>query len=176
MIINSVDPYLAFVFYRVDTPTELLPTIMLQKEQDKMEILLMKLPEIGELVTTSRVLELCRHFTLDYLAARIEATPEKFKDWKFDGFSCLQDEALGLFTGCDWRDITYKCCLPHVLCYAYGEPGNDAERKHVDDTFRNGLVTKGGMKEWMAHSFFVGVRVGGAEAFRLSFSWGFARK
>jgi len=42
--------------------------------------------------------------------------------------------------------------------------------------FRNDLVTKGGVKEWMVHAFFVGVRVGGAEAFWPSFSWGFARK
>ena len=136
----------------------------------------MKLPEIGELVTPSRVLELCRHFTLDYLVARIEATPDKFKDWNFDGCSCLPDEVLGLFTGCDWRDITYKCCLPHDLCYAYGEPGNEAERKRVDDTLHCDLVNKAGMKMWMAHAFFAGVRVGGAEAFGLSFSWGFARK
>ena len=149
---------------------------MLQKEQDAKEFIYMELPEIGELVTTSRALELCKHFTLDYLVARIDATPEKFKDWKFDGCSCLPDEVLGLFTGCDWRDITYKCCLPHDLCYAYGEPGNEAERKRVDDTFRNDLVTRAGMKKWMAHAFFAGVRVGGAEAFGLSFSWGFARK
>jgi len=53
---------------------------------------------------------------------------------------------------------------------------NEAERKRVDDTFHNDLVTQAGMKKWMAHAFFAGVRVGGTEAFGLSFSWGFARK
>ena len=45
---------------------------MLQKEQETKEFIHMELPEIGELVTTSRALELCRHFTLNYLVARIE--------------------------------------------------------------------------------------------------------
>ena len=136
----------------------------------------MKLPEINEIVTTDQALELCRHFGLDYLVARIEANPEQFESWKFDGCSCLPDEVLGLFTGCDWRDITYKCCLPHDLCYAYGEPENQAERKRVDTKFFSDLVTKAGMKTWVAYAFLAGVRVGGAEEFGRSFSWGFARK
>jgi hypothetical protein len=136
----------------------------------------MKLPEIDEIITTERALELCRHFKLDYLVSRIKADSEKFKEWKFDGCSCLPDEMLGLFTGCDWKDITYKCCLPHDLCYAYGEPGNDAERERVDAKFFSDLITKAGMKKWMAYAFLAGVRVGGPEEFGLSFSWGFARK
>ena len=81
------------------------------KEQYGEDLEDMKLPEIGELVTSSRALELCEHFTLDYLAARIEETPEKFKDWKFDGCSCLPDEVLGLFTGCDWRGRSVRTFL-----------------------------------------------------------------
>jgi hypothetical protein len=136
----------------------------------------MKLPEIGEIVTTAWALGLCRHFNLDYLVDRIEANPGGFVDWEFDGCSGLPDEVLGLFTGCDWRDITFHCCLPHDLCYAYGEPGNDAERKQVDERFYSDLVTKAGMKKWMAAAFLTGVRIGGAESFGLSFSWGFARR
>ncbi|MDZ7696102.1 MAG: hypothetical protein U5R49_03955 [Deltaproteobacteria bacterium] len=136
----------------------------------------MELPEINDIITTERALELCRHFGLDYLISRIESNPDQFKAWKFDGCSCLPDQFLGLFTGCDWRDITYKCCLPHDLCYAYGEPGNHAERKRVDTRFFSDLVNKAGMKRWMARAFLTGVRVGGPEAFGLSFSWGFARK
>ena len=83
---------------------------------------------------------------------------------------------LALFTGCSRRDITYKCCLPHDLCYACGEPGNHAERKRVDAKFFSDLVTKAGMKTWLAHAFLAGVRVGGPEELGLSFSWGFARK
>jgi hypothetical protein len=136
----------------------------------------MKLPQINDIVTTEQALELCRHFGLDYLVSRIEAGADQFKGWKFDGCSCLPDQVMGLFTGCKWEDITYKCCLPHDLCYAYGEPGNAAERKRVDAKFFSNLVTKAGMKKWMAYAFLAGVRAGGAEEFGLSFSWGFASK
>lgn len=134
----------------------------------------MDMPQIGDMITTELALELCRHFKLDYLVKRIEADPDQFRDWKFDGCSCLPDEIMGLFTGCDWRDITYKCCLPHDLCYAYGELGNEAERERVDTKFFSDLVTKANMKSWKAYMFLAGVRVGGAEAFGLSFSWGSA--
>jgi hypothetical protein len=45
----------------------------------------------------------------------------------------------------------------------------------VDDKFYRDLVSKAGMKKWMAYAFHAGVRIGGAESFGLSFSWGFAR-
>jgi hypothetical protein len=45
----------------------------------------------------------------------------------------------------------------------------------VDDKFYNDLVTRAGMKKWMACAFHAVVRIGGAESFGLSFSWGFAR-
>ena len=134
----------------------------------------MKLPEIGEIITTQRALELCRHFNLDHIVAMIEANPESFTHWKFDGCSCLPDKSLGRFTGCECRDIIFRCCLPHDLRYAYGEPGNHAERKRVDAKLYSDLVTKAGMKKWMASAFYVGVRIGGVESFGLSFSWGFA--
>ena len=134
----------------------------------------MNFPQIGDTVTTEDALELCRHFQLDYLIQRIETSPSRYKAWKFDGCSGLPDEVLGLFTGCDWQDITYKCCLPHDLGYGYGEPGDDNERKRVDQKFKRDLIAKAGMHEWMAAAFFAAVRVGGAEVFGLSFSWGFA--
>lgn len=136
----------------------------------------MKLPKINDNITTEKALKLCRHFGLDYLISRIEETPKRFKSWTFDGCSCLPDQVLGLFTRCDWQNITYKCCLPHDICYAYGEPGNYAERKRVDAKFYSDLVTKAGMKTWLAKAFLAGVRAGGAEEFGFSFSWGFARK
>lgn len=136
----------------------------------------MKYPEIEDMITTKQTLELCKHFNLDYLVKRIETNTEKYKEWKFDGCSGLPDEIMGLFTGCDWQDITYKCCLPHDLCYGYGESENDIERKRVDLKFYSDLVTKAGMKKWQASAFLAGVRIGGAEEFGLSFSWGFAHK
>jgi hypothetical protein len=46
----------------------------------------------------------------------------------------------------------------------------------VDAKFFSDLVTKAGMKMWLAHAFLAGVQVGGPEEFGFSFSWGFARK
>jgi hypothetical protein len=136
----------------------------------------MKLPNIGDTVTTAQALGLCRHFELEYLAERITAHPEEYREWKFDGCSGLPDEVMGFFTGCNWKDITFKCCLPHDLCYGYGEPGNREERKRVDLEFYDNLVQKAGMKEWCASAFLAAVRVGGSEIFGLSFSWAFAHK
>jgi len=75
------------------------------------------------MITTRQALELCKHFNLDYLVKRIETNTEKYKEWKFDGCSGLPDEIMGIFAVCHWQDITHKCCLPHDLCYGYGEPG-----------------------------------------------------
>ena len=118
----------------------------------------MRLPEIGDTVTTEQALELCRHFNLDYLIDRIEANPDKYKSWKFDGCSCLPDELMGLFTGCDWKDITFKCCLPHNLGYAYGEPENEIERERVDLKLKSDLITKAGINEWPAAAFHTAPR------------------
>lgn len=136
----------------------------------------MELPDIGDTVTTAQALDLCRHFGLEYLAERIIGHPEEYREWKFDGCSGLPDEVMGFFTGCNWKDITFKCCLPHDLCYGYGEPGNREERKRVDLEFYDNLVQKAGMKEWCASAFLAAVRVGGSEIFGLSFSWAFAHK
>jgi hypothetical protein len=135
-----------------------------------------ELPKIHDMITTEQALALCRHYKLEYLIKRIESNPDNYKAWKFDGCSGLPDKVMGFFTGGKWEDITYKCCLPHDLCYGYGEPGNKAERKSVDQRFYRDLVTKACMKKWCASAFLVAVRVGGVEAFGLSFSWGFAHK
>lgn len=134
----------------------------------------MELPEIGDIVTTEQALSLCRHFDLDYLVTRISSNPDRYKEWKFDGCSGLPDQIMGLFTGCDWQDITYKCCLPHDLAYGYGELGNDVERERVDLKFYSDLITKAGMKKWLASAFLAAVRAGGRQELGLSFSWGFA--
>jgi len=136
----------------------------------------MFIPKIGDTMTTGKAYELCEHFKLYYLTDRIESNIDKYKSWKFDGCSGLPDKILGFFTGCDWKDITYRCCLPHDLCYGYGELGSKAERKKVDKQFYQNLVTKAYMKKWCAFIFLIFVRIGGAEMLGLSFSWGFANK
>lgn len=142
-----------------------------QRKECKVE-----LPVIGDIITSGTAMELCRHYKLDHLVSRIECTPEKYADWQFDGCSCLPDEIMGFFTGCDWREITYGCCLPHDLRYAYGESGNEKERKEADEELYSNLVNKAGMKEWRAAAFLAAVRIGGVEDLGLSFSWGFAHK
>lgn len=136
----------------------------------------MEFPAIGNPITTEKAIELCRYFEFDHLVYRIEAAPERYTEWKFDGCSGLPDEIMGFFTGCDWRKITYACCLPHDLRYAYGEPGNEAERKAADEELYQNLVNRAGMKKWCASAFLAAVRIGGVETFGLSFSWGFAHK
>ena len=137
-------------------------------------MLIDSLPKIGDIVTVEWGLNLCKKFKLGYLVQRLELHPELYNSWTFDGCSGLPDEVMGLFTGCRWKDITFKCCLPHDLCYAYGELGNTMERERVDLKFQSDLITKAKMKEWMAGMFLAGVRMGGAEKFGMSFSWGFA--
>ncbi len=136
----------------------------------------MEMPKIGDKISTGQALELCRHFGLSHLVERIESNPNIFKPWIFDGCSMVPDELLGLFTGCDWKDITFKCCLPHDLKYAYGEPGNIKERKEADIFFHSDLIVKAKMDEWLANVFKIAVEIGGSEKFGLSFSWAFARK
>ena len=137
----------------------------------------MKRPKINDMITTEQALELCKHFTLDYLIKRIESNSDKYKPWKFDECSGLPDEIMGFFTGCEWKDIIYKYCLPHDLCYGYKERGNKTESKRVDKKIlqRPGY-TSTHMKKWCASALLAVVRVGGIEAFGLSFSWGFAHK
>ena len=38
----------------------------------------MKLPKIGDIITTKGALELCRYFGLDYLVERIESDPASY--------------------------------------------------------------------------------------------------
>lgn len=134
----------------------------------------MELPEIGEMITTKRARELCLHFGFDHLVERIDKNTEEYKEWEFDGCSGIPDEYMRFFTGCDWRDITYKCCLPHDLEYAYGELGDSRERLEVDRRLYKNLMKKAFMKKEKAEVFFRTVRVLGKEKFGFNFSWGFA--
>lgn len=136
----------------------------------------MQLPEIGDVVTTDRAIELCRHYKLDYLVKRINQNRGTFKEWVFDGVSCLPDQLAALVVGVDQQALTYDCALPHDLGYAYGEPDNEMEKKRVDVKFHSNLVTKANMNKLWAEIFYRAVRIGGAEELGRSFSWGFARK
>jgi hypothetical protein len=80
------------------------------------------LPQINEIITAQKGLELCRYFELDYLIERLTKYPERYKEWQFDGCSFLPDLLLKRVCH-DWDKILYECCLPHDLSYAYGKSG-----------------------------------------------------
>jgi hypothetical protein len=130
-----------------------------------------ELPMIGELITTERALELCLYYGFDHLAGRIEANPDLFKKWEFDGCSMTPDEILKEIIKVP--SLT-EICLRHDLGYGYGEPGNEIERMEVDVKFQNELRSAGA-GEFAAQAMFDAVRSGGQEKFCLPFSWGFAR-
>ena len=133
--------------------------------------ILAELPEIGDMVTTERALDLCVHYGLKYLAKRIENDSDLFKEWEFDGCSMTPDVVLSELINVP--SLT-EICLRHDLGYAYGDPGNEKERIKVDRKFKNELL-KAGASEFAAKVMFDAVRVGGREELCLSFSWGFAR-
>lgn len=130
--------------------------------------------KIGDKITPTMGLQIANQLGFLHIVERIEAQPEMYKDFVFDGCSCIPDELLDLFTGCKWQDITYLCCLPHDIGYAYGDPKNRNERKSVDYLFFHNLIHLAGMKPWLASVFMNAVKLGGAEEFGLPFSWGFA--
>ena len=130
-----------------------------------------ELPKIGEIVTTERAIQLCVHYGLNRLAERIEDNPDLFKEWEFDGCSMTPTEVLSELINVP--SLT-EICLRHDLGYAYGDPGNEAERIIVDKKFQNEL-RDGGASEFVATAMFNAVRVGGKEKLCLPFSWSFAR-
>ena len=132
--------------------------------------------KIGDTITPDMGFELANHFGMTYIAHRIEASPEKYKDFIFDGASCLPDALIAFLVGIKKECFTYKCALPHDIGYAYGEPGNKKERKVVDLNFKSNLNKKCSMFLGIAAIFYRAVRIGGIGKLSLSFSWGFAVK
>ena len=135
----------------------------------------MILPEIGQRITVAYGLQLCKHFQLDYLAARIAYFPNRYRPFVFDGCSGVDDKVIlkKLFKK-NWKQITFLCCLIHDLRYAYGDIDNENERKVADMAFYQCLRVKAKFrKAWV---FYALVRLGGGRWLKRSFSWGFASK
>ena len=125
----------------------------------------MDLPNKGEEVPLSRIKEICEHYSLHQLWAKIEKDPPG-RPFKSDGCSLWFDSWAG-------RNL-YPACFLHDLKYWAGYPDEDVERLIADaelmiDTAR--IIGGTGMAETMFH----GVRIGGHEMFKQSFSWGFGR-
>ena len=125
----------------------------------------MKLPEKNKGVSLPEIKEICVAYGLTELWAKIEKDPPK-KPFKSDGCSMWFDT---------WKDISlYSACFLHDLKYWAGYPGEDVERLIADAELMMDVARLLDSTE-MAETMFHGVRIGGHEIFKRSFSWGFGR-
>jgi hypothetical protein len=125
----------------------------------------MQLPPKGIVVPLEQIKQICDSFGLQELWRKIEKDPPA-QPFKSDGCSMWFDTWQG-------RDL-YPACFLHDLKYWAGYPGEDVDRLVADaelmiDVAR--ILHSTGMAETMFH----GVRIGGHEIFKRSFSWGFGR-
>jgi len=125
----------------------------------------MDLPLKGEIVPLDKIKDICADYGLHELWTKIDQDPPP-KPFKSDGCSLWFDT---------WKGVSlYSACFLHDLKYWAGHPGEDVERLMADaelmiDVAR--LLKSTALAEIMFH----GVRVGGHEIFKRSFSWGFGR-
>ena len=99
------------------------------------------------------------------LWAKIEKDPPP-KPFKSDGCSLWFDT---------WKGVDlYPACFFHDLKYWSGYPKEETERLIADAELMIDVARAGVPK--MAEIMFAGVRVGGHEALKRSFSWGFGRQ
>jgi hypothetical protein len=125
----------------------------------------MQLPQKGEIVSLPRIKEICQHYGLHELWAKIENDPPP-RPFKSDGCSLWFDT---------WQGVSlYPACFLHDLKYWAGYPGDELERLVADAELMIDVARLLGSTS-MAETMFHGVRVGGHEIFRQSFSWGFGR-
>lgn len=124
-----------------------------------------ELPSHDEIVPLPRIRAICEHYGLRALWRKIERDPPA-RPFASDGCTGWVD---------DWNGTSiYPACFLHDLKYWAGYPGEDVERLvadaelMIDVAHLLGTIT-------MAETMFHGVRVGGHEAFRQPFSWGFGR-
>jgi hypothetical protein len=125
----------------------------------------MPLPEKGEEVPLPRIREICEHFGLHELWAKIAEDPPS-QPFRSDGCSLWLDT---------WQGVSiYPACFLHDLKYWAGYPGEDVARLIADAELMIDVVRL--LEDTvMAEIMFRGVRVGGHEALNRSFSWGFGR-
>ncbi len=124
------------------------------------------LPEMGEEVPLSRIKEICEHYGLHALLAKIEADPPP-RPFKSDGCTGWVNE---------WRGISiYSAGFKHDLKYWAGYPDEDVQRLVADAELMIDVARLLGGTV-MAETMFHGVRVGGVEHLKTDFSWGFGRK
>jgi hypothetical protein len=125
----------------------------------------MPLPQKGKEVPLPRIKEICEHFGLHELWAKIAQDPPH-QPFQSDGCSLWFDTWQG-------EDL-YHACFLHDLKYWAGYPGEDVDRLIADAEL---MVDVAHLLQdiVMAEIMFRGIRVGGHERFKRSFSWGFGR-
>jgi hypothetical protein len=125
----------------------------------------MDLPKKGEEVPITKIKEICEFYGLHDLWRKIEKDPPS-KPFQSDGCSMWFDS---------WKGTSlYEACFLHDLKYWAGYPGEAVERLIADAELMMDVARLLGSTE-MAETMFHGVRVGGHEIFKRSFSWGFGR-
>lgn len=125
----------------------------------------MELPVPGQQVPLTRVEEICAHFHLTELWKTIASDPPA-RPFCSDGCSLWFDKWKGY-------DL-YPACFIHDLKYWAGYPGEEVERLIADAELMIAVARIMGSVK-MAEIMFAGVRVGGGEWMKASFSWGFGR-
>ena len=126
----------------------------------------MPLPEKGEEVPFPKIREICEHFGLQELWAKIAQDPPPLP-FRSDGCSLWLDS---------WQGVSiYPACFLHDLKYWAGYPGEEVDRLIADAELMIDVARL--LKDTvMAEIMFRGVRVGGHEIFKRPFSWGFGRQ
>lgn len=124
------------------------------------------LPAINAAVGLEEIAAICAHYELPALAAKIANDPPA-KPFVSDGCTGWVNE---------WNGVSlYPACFLHDLKYWAGYPGEEVERLVADAELMVDVARLlGGTR--MAEVMFNGVRIGGREGFRASFSWGFGRR
>ncbi len=125
----------------------------------------MKLPQAGTKVTLEQVKEICSQFGMVDLWEKIEKDPPRVP-FSSDGCSMWFDQWGGF-------DL-YPACFRHDLKYWSGYPGEEVERLVADAELMIEVAQIMGSTK-MAELMFAGVRAGGVEWVKASFSWGFGR-
>lgn len=126
----------------------------------------MKLPDKGEGVSLPEIKDICDSYHLGELWKRIEKDPPQ-QPFKSDGCSMWYGS---------WKGKSlYPACFLHDLKYWAGHPGEELERLIADAELMIDVARLTGSTA-LAETMFHGVRVGGHEIFKKSFSWGFGRK
>lgn len=124
------------------------------------------LPALGEEVPLTKIREICEHYGLHALWRKIQRDPPP-RPFRSDGCTGWFDE---------WKGVSlYAAGFLHDLKYWAGYPGEDVERLVADAELMRDVARLLGSTE-MAETMFHGVRVGGSDKFKTSFSWAFGRQ